>query len=302
MTTVIVPLDGSDRAEQAIPWATALCHRINARLTLISVVEIPVEFGAWSAASAMAVGNELDEWAAERKAYLKDVASKIDGIQIDIVSRIGSPTSEVLSAIGDVEDPFIVMTSHGRTGASRVVMGSAANRIVRDARCPVLVIRSQRETPDVTPSFDRVLVPLDGSEFSEHALDRGLDAIAPGGQSIAVHLLRVIEFLAVRIPGPDIPLDYGLVAEYTEAMQEEATNYLTAVTGRLSEKGVAVTSEVRQGRVSDEILRTAAEQKADLILMSTHGRGGVSRLFFGSVAERVLHESTHPLLLVRPRG
>lgn len=301
MTTIVVPLDGSDQAEQAIPWATALCRRIDAGLLLVSVVEIPVEFGAWSAASAMAVGNELDDWAAERDAYLQEVAKRASGVRVETVSRVGSPTSEVLSTIAGIDDPLVVMTSHGRTGAGRVVMGSVANRVVRDAGCPVLVIRSQSPAPAASPSFDRALVPLDGSDFSEHALDRGLEAIAPDGQPLALHLLRVVETPVVRVPGPDVPLDYGLVGEYTDAMKDEATTYLTTMTEKLRGKGLEATSEVRQGRIADEILNAAAEQRSDLIVMSTHGRGGISRLFFGSVAEKVLHESPLPLLLVRPR-
>lgn len=301
MTTIVVPLDGSDQAEQAIPWATALCQRIDAGLLLVSVVEIPVEFGAWSAASAMAVGHELDDWAAERDRYLEDVAGRLTGVRVTTHSRVGSPTSEVLSAIAAVDDPVVVMTSHGRTGAGRMVMGSVANRIVRDAQCPVLVIRSQSQASAASPSFDRVLVPLDGSTFAEHALDVGLQAIAPAGQPLTLHLLRVVESPVVRVPGPDVPLDYGLVAEYTDAMKDEATTYLASMTEKLRASAATVTSEVRHGRISDEIIAAAAEQRSDLIVMSTHGRGGISRLFFGSVAEKVLHESPLPLLLIRPR-
>ncbi len=300
MTTIVVPLDGSDQAEQAIPWAAALSQRIDAGLLLVSVVEIPVEFGAWTAASAMAVGNELDNWAAEREAYLKEIAGRLTDVRVSTVSRVGSPTSEVLSAIAGIDDPLVVMTSHGRTGAGRVVMGSVANRIVRDARCPVLVIRSQSPAPTASPSFDRALVPLDGSAFSERALDRGLEAIAPAGQPLALHLLRVVETPVVRVPGPDVPLDYGLVAEYTDAMKEEAAEYLAAMTEKLRGRSVDVTSEIREGRIADEILKAAAEQQSNLIVMSTHGRGGISRLFFGSVAEKVLHQATLPLLLIRP--
>ena len=302
MTTIVVPLDGSDQAEQAIPWATALCRRVDAGMLLVSVVEIPVEFGAWSAASAMVVGNELDDWAAERDRYLQEVAGRVEGVRVETVSRVGSPTSEVLSTIAAVDDPLVVMTSHGRTGAGRMVMGSVANRIVRDAQCPVLVVRSQSQPPSAEPRFDRALVPLDGSAFSEHALDRGLAAIAPAGQALALHLVRIIEAPVVRVPGPDVPLDYGLVGEYTDAMKDEATQYLAGMTETLGRRGITVTSEVREGRISDEILAAADEQRSDLIVMSTHGRGGISRLFFGSVAEKVLHESTLPLLLVRPRS
>ena len=301
MTTIVVPLDGSEQAEQALPWAAELSRRIGGGLLLVSIVEIPVEFSAWSATGALAVGQMMDSWIVERNEYLKALGAKIDGVAVETDCRVGSPTSEVLSIIAGVNNPLVVMTSHGRGGVGRLVLGSVANRIVRDAQCPVLVIRASSEAATAEPAFGRVLVPLDGSEFAEDALNRGVEAISASDQQPALHLVRVVEMPVISMPGPDVALDYGLVAEYTDAIKEEAGQYLKRMTETLRARGIDVTSEVLEGNVADAILDSAKRNKSDIIVMSTHGRGGISRLFFGSVAEKVLHSSELPLLLVRPQ-
>lgn len=302
MTTIVVPLDGSDQAEQALPWAAELGRRVGGSLLLVSIVEIPMEFGAWSSTGALAVGQMMDSWIEDRTAYLKEIGGKLDGVTVETACRVGSPTSEVLSTIASVNDPLVVMTSHGRAGAGRLVLGSVANRIVRDAQCPVLVIRASSDAATASPAFERVLVPLDGSKFAEDALHRGVEAISSSGQALALHLVRVIESPVISMPGPDVALDYGLVAEYMDAIKDEAVQYLKTLTESLSARGIAVTSEVLEGSVADAILNSAKRNTSDIIVMSTHGRGGISRLFFGSVAEKVLHSSQLPLLLLRPQS
>jgi nucleotide-binding universal stress UspA family protein len=148
--------------------------------------------------------------------------------------------------------------------------------------------------------LDRVLAPLDGSSFSEYALTRSMSAL---GEGLSIHLLRVVELPVFRAGGalePGMSFEYGLVAEYLEATRDEAEAYLRELQEVVSEQGHTVTIEVRDGRVAEEVLATAVERQVNVIAMATHGRGGIGRLVFGSVAERVLSESEIPLLLVRP--
>jgi nucleotide-binding universal stress UspA family protein len=300
ISTIVVPLDGSDNAEQALPYARALARRTGATIALVSAIDIPAEFGSWSVTVAATAAREMDQWMTDSEAYLRRAATTLSGIPTTISVRVGRAAHEILAVVGEAANPLVVMTSHGRTGVKRLFLGSVANRVVRDARCPVLVIRMRSDAPPVAePAFDTVLVPLDGSPFGEAALDQ---AVAVLGQVATLHLLRVVEFPVIPLGGPvepGLPLNYGLVAEYTDATRDEATQYLQALQTKLAERGQTVTVEVRDGRVVDEILAAAGEQRADIIAMATRGRGGVGRLVFGSVAEGVLHESPLPLLLVR---
>lgn len=299
-STIVVPLDGSENAEQALPYARALAMRSGSPLVLVSVVDIPVEFGAWSLASGGTYGIDLDKWKHESETYLSRVAADQGGVPTRAVVRLGTAASETLAAAMSVENPVIVMTTHGRTGMSRLFVGSVASKIVRDATFPVLVVRIQPSPAVTSASFDRILVPLDGSPFSEQGL---VQAINVFGGHLTLHLLRVIEIPtipAAGMVGGGIAVNYGLVEEYMSATRDAANEYLRKLIEKLTADGHTATGAVMQGFVADEIQRAADDHQVDAIAMATHGRGGLSRIVLGSVAERVLHESARPLLLTRP--
>ncbi len=299
--TIVVPLDGSENAEQALPYARALARRSGGSLLLVSVVDVPVEFGAWSMASAGMYGVEVERWQLESEEYLKRIAAQQDGIAIQTVVRLGSAAAEIRETVKGVENPVIVTTTHGRTGASRIFIGSVASKLVREAECPIMVVRIQETPPATSPTLERILVPLDGSDFSEAGLKRAVEVF---GGKLTLHLLRVVEIPTIPSAGMadgGIALNYGLVEEYMDATRESAEEYIRTMIETLTGQGHAVTGEVREGFVADVIQKVADEQSVDAIAMATHGRGGLSRVFLGSVAERVLHESTRPLLLTRPR-
>jgi nucleotide-binding universal stress UspA family protein len=301
MTTIIVPLDGSETAEQAIPYAVALTGERRGVLTLLSIVDVPAEFGAWTAASAVGISRELEAWVADRERYLDEVRERYGLPQASMMVRVGGAAEEIRRAVEAHERAMIVMTSHGRTGARRLLLGSVANRVVHDAGCPVLVVRLNAcQTKPQAVSFGRVVVPLDGSAFGETVL---IEARAIFGTGTALHLLRVIEPPSIPSMGAydgGIPLDYGLVGEYMDAVKDEAVPYLTDLRERLEAEGHTVSWEVREGKVAPTILAVAKEHAADAIAMATHGRGGVSRLVFGSVAQGIIHDATIPVLLLRP--
>ncbi|RIK39543.1 MAG: hypothetical protein DCC58_15110 [Chloroflexi bacterium] len=256
-------------------------------------------------AAGIALGAELDEWVAERRKYLESVAATFENINATYVVSIGSPADVVIEALEKTTNPLLVMASHGRSGLSRLFAGSVASRILSEVHCPILLIRAHMpELPaGATAPFTKALVPLDGSEFGERVISEALDAI--DDEALALHLLRVVTIPVMTMAtagDPSAAMNYGLVGEYLDATNDEAKEYLAALAARLGADGRTVTWEVREGDVATEINAVADEQKADLIAMSTHGRGGLGRLIFGSVAEKVLHSANRPLLLIRPKG
>jgi nucleotide-binding universal stress UspA family protein len=115
--------------------------------------------------------------------------------------------------------------------------------------------------------------------------------------------LRVVEVPTIPAAGMadgGLSLNYGLIDEYMDATRDVANEYLSGMETKLTAEGHSVTAEVRQGIVADEVQKAAAEHQADVIAMATHGRGGLGRIFLGSVAERVLQEADRPLLLTKP--
>lgn len=297
--TIVVPLDGSETAERALPYARALAGRVGGGLLLVSVVDVPAEFSAWVTTSA---GSALDGWIEERRAYLQRVAAGLAELAVETRVELGSGALGIADAVRSASNPVLVMASHGRTGVRRLVLGSVASRVLGEVECPVLLLHAAGDASagPVAPAFDKLLVPLDGSAFSEAVLDR---ALAVFGAGLDLHVVRVVDTPGLDLmgsPEPDIALDYGLVGEYVEAVRQEAQAYLARITEDLTRRGYRVTTAIRDGDVADEINAAAEEAKAGVIAMATHGRGGVSRLIMGSVAERVLHGATRPLLLVRP--
>lgn len=145
--------------------------------------------------------------------------------------------------------------------------------------------------------YQKILVPLDGSEFSECILEH-VKAVATGCRVPQVVLLRVIE--------PWDPQIYGVPdsARYDsqKKAQAAAEDYLAKTADSLSQEGVAAETAVIQGKPAEGILDYAAKNQVDLIAMSTHGRSGISRWTFGSVADRVIRQSTVPLLIASPLG
>jgi nucleotide-binding universal stress UspA family protein len=144
--------------------------------------------------------------------------------------------------------------------------------------------------------YKRVLVPLDGSEVGESIMPFILQIAGP--LDMTVVLVRVLE------PPPPMAVEgtrYFIPGDLAE-LQRDAEDYLAAVAGGLRARGVDVTWETRVGRPDTEILAAARSAGADLIAMSTHGRSGVGRLLFGSVAEQVLRQADGPVFLIREHG
>ncbi len=289
--TIVVPLIGpSDDpelvSERALPIARALVSEAGASAVLVSVVEKPFNVGALGSALSH-VRNAEDAWLTDLKDYLETVCDTFHGGEVQVVIRSGSPASEIEAETRNVENPLVVMASHGRVGMEQMLLGSVAFRLVHHVDCPVVLVREQ--LPNAY-SLHNLLVPLDGSLAAESALDRALDIL--GGVPLRLHLLHVVEPLTSA---------YGLVDPgYAQAGNKWALDYLRQQSERLATRGYEVTTEVRHGFVAEQIAETAVEKRVDLIVLSTRGRHAMRRLLFGSVTERTLHESVLPLLVVQP--
>ncbi len=141
--------------------------------------------------------------------------------------------------------------------------------------------------------YKRALVPLDGSAVAEAIIPFILDIAGP--LDMEVDLLRVVEPLAPMV----IEGSRHVEVEDIEARRTDAEEYLAPIAVELRNKGVKVESRVRRGNPAEEIVAAARETGADLIAMSTHGRGGLGRLVFGSVAQAVLRHVDMPVFLMR---
>ncbi len=280
MKRILVPLDGSRLSEVVVPMAEALARDYEAELLLVRALR------PRGSADAEVEAQE------EAEAYLRAVAGGLEARGVPTGWKVWY--DDAARAIADAARynaaDLVVMSTHGRGGLTRLLLGSVAEALVRQAPVPVLLVRGELSWHPGKPG--RILVPLDGSELSEAVLP--VVARLAGPFDARVELLRVIE-----------PIPAYAVAELTAGRSEEivrleeadAEGYLAKVAATLEARGLRVGQRVALGMAVDTILRQAAEGHVGLIAMTTHGRSGIGRLLVGSVAERVLRAAPVPVLL-----
>ena len=295
--SIVVPLDGSALSETALPWACALAKRDPKEIVLVSVVEVPTEFAAWATPEQLSNQAEITEVIDARRSYMEEVVEKYGLDSATTTVRLGAPQREILACVSELSGPtpIIVMATHGYGGFKRMALGSVALQIIHGYEGPIMAIRDEASPEEAR--LDRILVPVDGSDFSTRAVGRIAELL--GEPYPHLHLVRVLgtPTWASR------SINYGLVAEFLEASQEWCQEQLSELRDQATAAGYEVTAEVRaHGNVVDEIVKAADTSDSDVIAMCTHGMGGIGRIVMGSTADGVLRHTTHPVLLLRPES
>lgn len=300
---ILVPLDGSPTAEQAVPVATVIAGATGpgAVVDLLLVHERARTLG-------MDAAPDVDQsrWREEHR-YVEAIAAETRSTaKVMVTCHVpgGDPGDVITSHALDAEVDLIVMTSHGRTGFSRLWLGSVADVVVRRSTVPVLMLRiatpaRRRERPG--PHFRRILVPLDGSVTSSEILEAAIGLAQPDRGRLV--LLRVVP----PVPMPTVAPPGFLVAPVVEdevatrLLADEARSDLDETCRWLVGRGMTnfETHVLVDPRIAHAIVEFAEDHDIDAIAMSTHGRGA-SRLVVGSIADKVLRGAAVPLLLRRP--
>jgi nucleotide-binding universal stress UspA family protein len=299
--TVVVPLDGSPLAETALEPAQRIAQRLHATLHLVRVLEPQVPSIDATGASVPEPRLEQD-LRAETLAYLQALAngrSSGAGVKSTFALVDGPVVKALVEHVNAVADALVVMTTHGRTGLARVLLGSVTDSLVRSSIAPVLTIRVVGEKPSAIPigDFRRVLIPLEGPYFGAEAID---PAVQVAGTSGPEYVLMTVVSPVPIIPPPEPPVPLPVVDVDAEA--SSAKNFLDTLAGPLQARGIEARGKVViDGDPAQAILDFVNDGGVDLICMATHAYGGLKRLVFGSVAERVVRSATVPVLLMRPQ-
>ncbi|MEZ0333544.1 MAG: universal stress protein [Gemmatimonadales bacterium] len=301
--SVLLPLDGSPLAEQALPWATAIARKSRARLRLALVHQTPSPPPLDESTARLYTRIELALRKSQRD-YLRRVARRIkeeDEIQVVTATLSGPPAPTLLDYAREVGVDLVVMTTHGRGGLQRAWLGSVADQLLRSLAVPLLLIRPSDGTPRAAPepTLEEILVPLDGSRRAEAALPAatGLAMLFRAGLT----LVQSVEPVAMT----DLPMAYppALDEEITAVRRREAQDYLDDVAEAVAELGVtARATTVLSGGALEGIRAATRGPKVGMIALATHGRGGLRRLVLGSVADKLVRTGELPVLLTRPRG
>jgi nucleotide-binding universal stress UspA family protein len=310
---VVVLLDGSELAEGVLPHVAGVIRRRTSRVHLLSIIpggRSLVAAAGETPFSPVITREEKQQVEEALTAYLHTVAERIApaAAAVHIGVRFGRPAEEILSFVEEVGADLVAMSTHGRSGARRWVFGSVADRVLRGATCPVLLVQTEQSTSPAP--YRRILLPLDGSELAEQVIPYVKALLQPDstleGEWQEVTHISLISVLTSGLTDRTVALltTYPAGLQFATAgwPQEEAQAqaYLRSVAAALREQSVRVHIAIRQGAPADEILTYAEETKSDLIGMTTHGFSGVTRWVYGSVADKVLHGAQCPVLLVRP--
>ena len=290
---ILIPLDGSALAEQVLPLAQIFAARFNASVVLFQAIP-SVHESLRVDGQVLQVDEQTELLRGQAREYLEKICKDFAAAHIPAVSevRVGAPAPAILEFAEGAEIDLIAITTHGRAGVLRWVYGSVADKLLHGAHVPLLLLRA-REEPVAPQSFTRLLVPLDGSPLAEEALAPARQMAAAFGAEML--LLRVWEVAAVGFDN----LPVSVLDEWERRARAIAGSYVERVTQELQGQGMRVRAETQGGAAAERILQMAQRAQANLIVMSTHGRSGLSRWVMGSVADGVLRAATVPVLLIR---
>lgn len=306
---LLVPLDGSTLAEQALPIAARLAQESGGRVDIVMVHRagvIPED----SASDAVTQQLTSEDDYLERTAF--DLSTSFTIPTTHAWFR-GDAAQTIAARATDINADLIVLTSHGRTGFRRAWLGSVADELIRTTDKPVLLLRSQSRKTDRIGSpelFERVLVLHDGSDASRQILP-AVNSLCSCADSTVV-LLRVVQPLPLATAPIGVPagaLDVGIPAAFavvediaaTEQSRSLAEKDLEGVAANLRQSGLkkVETHVVVDDSVATRVADFAAQNNIDAVAMCTHGRGA-SRLLYGSIADKILRDTHLPILVLRP--
>jgi len=225
-----------------------------------------------------------------------------EAVKVELMILAGDAAEAIVDYADKSDIGLIVMATHGRSGIRRWALGSVADKVLRATKRPVVLIRAKGARPDVREKgvLRKALVPLDGSKESERVVPYIANLASNLG--VEVTLLQVVAIAHHVYISADAPVQVPYTSEEMEPLKVTAESYLKKIGSGLGEKSIATKCEVRIGAAAHEIINLADEINADMVAMSTHGRSGVGRWVFGSVAEKVVRSGHTPVLLVRALG
>jgi nucleotide-binding universal stress UspA family protein len=297
---IMVPTDGSGFDREAIRVALRIGERTDAQVRLVRVLATGSFFGVGpvgedTPTAIEAVHGERDKALSELYALAAEcrATSKAD-VTVDLHA---GPVSDVLQGYARRNDvDLIVISTHARNGLSRLSLGSVTDSLIRHTTIPVLVVKppSSYLNPQVGKALKRIVVPLDGSPLAEQILPRVLDlAKLDDAEITLLHVLTAQSYSHKEIIDPSLPWwdkDIAL-----------AQAYLSNAASGLRRSGVSVATDIVIGEnVASAIADFASREKADLIAIATHGRGGLARMLRGSVADAVMHSAKASMLVFKP--
>lgn len=296
--SILVPLDGSSLAEQALPIAQAIAERARCKLKLVLVHEPLVLMEPGPAYTKV----ELAMLKADR-AYLNSVTARLRerlGKSVSSAVVRGLPVAQTLATyIRELGHDLVVMTTHGRGGIRRAWLGSVTDQLIRSSEIPVLVVRpGEAGVAKPGAPLSEILVPLDGSPLAEAALEPAMELARLWDAEIS--LVQVVRPV-ILTSGDPLSFPSGYSDQVTAIRRDSAQDYIRDVAERLRELGIRSTGVAVIGEpVAETLINLSAPERVGLMVVATHGLGGLKRLVLGGVADKLVRAANVPVMVVRP--
>lgn len=300
--SILIPLDGSPRSEEALPYALALLTPGDgATITALHVVPDAEPLRKPLGQITKTADEVMAELTADAQAQLRATVERSGAVaagrKVDTVVRFGYIGDTILDVADELGVDAIVMAGSGRGLLSRFALGSVADRVARESTRPTLIVREHEPgDPGAAPTIRRIVVPLDGSERGRAAL--------PLATALARHLAAPIALITVVEPQRQMgaasvggaAFSAEMYAGLDEEVEAVARAQLAEAEKSLAAAGVEVTTKLAHGPAGGAVIDFATP--ADLIVMTSRGHGGLVRMVLGSVADTIVREGPAPVLLV----
>jgi len=296
LTRILCPIDFSEASRHAIEQATALAVQYQARITALYALA-PTTFALSEVAASM---DEISEPEHLRKCAEQEFAAARDrGLAVDAMVDIGQPVDRILARAIDLPADLIVIGTHGASGFQHLVLGSVTEKVLRKARCPVFTVPPRAQATSQLP-FKRLLCAVDFSNASLHALAAAVSLARESNATLT--LLHVLEWPWDEPPAPtfkELPSESASsLADFRRYSEASAVQRLRSV-AHDADPACAAESRVSNGKPYVEILRVAAEERSDVIIIGVHGRNPVEMALFGSTTNQIVRRATCPVFTLR---
>ncbi len=292
--TILVPLDGSQLSETVLPMAELLAQQNHARLILFHVIE---ENPPDTVHGERHLTSEQ-----EASAYLDQVShSMVSGVEVDRhvhTSAEKDVAESIVAHSKEMKVDLIAMCAHGQSGLQKRIFGNIAQDVLNQGDVPVLLFSPEKEMKTESCSCQCILVPLDGDPDHEAGLDMAVE-LSQSCQA-RLHLVMVIHKLST-LPGEQAAAAVLLPSATSALLEincEEGEMYLAGLMGKLLDQNIQVTGEVQRGDPAKQIVRSAREFQADMIVLGTHSKTAMDAFWSGSVTPKIATQTHLPLLLV----
>ena len=279
---ILLPLDGSHQAAQALPMGRRIARKTGAEIVLLSSVKDQTP----------ALKAEFEKTETERSAYLAGVRAELEaeGLSVSCYVRPGFIADATEKLVDELGIDLVVITPRGKSGSMNWSRGGASYKLVRQLDVPILLVQND-EGPVEDLTLDRILVSLDGSIFSEEVLPYARFFGETFGS----------ELVLLSVPAVPDSRNYRAAIDLVEKLREEAEykmqNFLSAVADSLRERDLRVRTIVTGSMPEHTIISVGVEESIDLTMLTSQGRGGLDLLLTGSIAMRVVEYSTKPVFI-----